>query len=240
MKTYRAFLIPIIMIFLFSCKKEPGQVVGVVMKNVYDNDFKVFQYRVPAADIDVYLCNAETLVIDRVKTSNSGAYYFDKVEDGQYQIIVYSDDTSHVYPMVSKSSSFINVSVGEVVSVDTLDIFKGIGIEKGNATITGKIWLINYKSNGYDIKDISLAQELDVYLIYEDHATFDVRTRTNYDGVFQFKNLIKGKYTVYVYSEQEDALGNLTNATEKVARKKIIYITSDKQEVFVTDTVKAF
>ncbi|MEJ5264003.1 MAG: hypothetical protein WHT29_01670 [Bacteroidales bacterium] len=238
-------ILPVFVLFIIltgaGCKKEPGEVGGIVMQKIYDNDFKYLQRIQPAPEADVFLAEAGTMaVIDRVRTSFNGLYSFTSVDDGNYVVFVYSDDTSRVANPVAISSAQFEVKAGKIVKLDTLYTFKGIGIEKGNATISGKIWLINYKNNGYEIKDISLAQEVDVYLIYGNHKSYDVRTRTNYDGTFQFTNLIKGDYVVFVYSEAEDAFGNLTGATEKVAHKKHISITEDRQEVFVTDTIKTF
>jgi hypothetical protein len=241
MKTYLPFVAFIIIIGITGCKKEPGEVQGVVMQKIYDKDFKYLQRVQPASDADVFLSEAGTLaVVDRAHSSYNGLYSFTYVKDGSYVVFVYSDDTSKVGGSVAVSSAQFEVKAGKIVNVDTLYTFKGIGLEKGNATICGKIWLINYKKNGYEIKDISLAQEVDVYLIYGDHKSYDIRTRTNYDGTFCFSNLIKGNYVVYVYSEAEDAFGNLTGATQKVAHKKYITISDDKQEVFVTDTIKTF
>lgn len=211
------------------------------MQKIYDNDFKYLQRIRPAPEAEVFLSEVGTLaVIDRVRTSFNGLYSFTDVEDGNYVVFVYSDDTLKVSGPIAVVSPQFEVKAGKIISLDTLYTFRGIGIEKGNATISGKIWLINYKKNGYEIKDISLAQEVDVYLIYGDHKSYDIRTRTNYDGIFRFTNLIKGNYVVYVYSEAEDAFGNLTGATEKVARKKYITISDDRQEVFFTDTIKTF
>ena len=67
--------------------------------------------------------------------------------------------------------------------------------------------LINYKNTASppyeksDIKDITPAQEEAVYLIYNDHQTYDEDVETNYDGEFCFRDLIQGKYRIYVYSE---------------------------------------
>jgi hypothetical protein len=241
MRTKIGLLVFVSLVLAIGCKKEPGEIQGVVIQKMYDNDFRYFQRMQPAGGYDVYLGKAGSLAVeDRVRTSLNGLYSFTNVKDGSYVVFVYSDDTSRVANSMSIVSPVFEVKAGNVVMLDTLYVFKGIGIEKGNATIGGKIWLINYKKNGYEIKDISLAQEVDVYLIYGNHKSYDIRTRTNYDGWFQFTNLIKGDYTVYVYSEAEDAFGNLTGATERVAHKKLITISDDKQEVFVTDTIKTF
>jgi hypothetical protein len=228
-------------ILVTGCKKEPGEVEGVVMRKIYDNDFVYLQRIEPAPEYDVYICDPNNAkIIDRVRSSYNGCYYFSNLEDGKYKIYVYEDDTTLINSKVAAISSEISVEAGHTTKVDTLFAYKNLNIDNGNSTITGKIWVINYKSNGYEIKDISEAQEVDVYLIYGNHKSYDIRTRTNYDGTFQFSNLIKGNYTVYVYSEAEDQFGYLTNATQKEAHKKFISITSDRQEVAVTDTIKIF
>lgn len=233
-------------IVLISCNKGEGTggegtIKGKVFVKEYDNNFETLQRIIPAADEDVFIIYGNNSSIgDRVKSSFDGSYQFDFLRDGKYKVYAYSDDTLGNLGAKSKVLKNVSLSGGDVTNVDTIFICKGLDVDKGNATITGKLWLINYKSNGFEIKDIALAQEVDVYLIYNDHKSFDLRTRTNYDGTYQFTNLIKGKYTVYAYSEQEDDLGNLTGATEKVAKKKIFTISEDFQEFTVIDTIKTF
>ena len=46
------------------------------------------------------------------------------------------------------------------------------------------------------------ALEKDVYIIYgDDHSSFDDRTRTSFDGSYKFEFLRKGKYRIFVYTE---------------------------------------
>jgi len=234
-------LIVALIVFITSCKKEPDQISGYVLEKIYDNDYMYYQKTVPAVDYDIFLCEANnSSIIDRVRASYDGKYLFDNLKEGTYRVFVLSDDTSFLSPTINITSPQIKVEPDKVAYVDTLYVFKGIGITKGNATIKGRLWVINYKKNGYEIKDISVAQEMEVYLIYGNHASFDERVRTNYDGYFEFRNLIKGDYVVYAYSEQEDEFGDLTGATEKVAKKKYIKIETDNQIIEVTDTLKIF
>lgn len=238
MKKLQIIFISIVLIIInYSCKQEPGQIIGVVMQKTYDKEFEYFQGIQPIGDYEVYLCRIDDgAIIDRVRTSYNGVYYFDRIdEEGNYQVFVYGDDTSKINLRIPYLSNIIEVKYDKVVKLDTIFIYKGIDIERGNSTIRGVVRVINYKNNGYEIKDIAMAQEVDVYLIYGSHKSYNIRTRTNYDGTFEFKNLILGNYTVYVYSEQEDALGNLTGATEKNAIKKTI--TIDKKDTYKIDTI---
>ena len=73
--------------------------------------------------------------------------------------------------------------------------------EGGNSVIQGKILERTYTAfpTNYSVK---AALEKDVYIIYgEDNSTFDDRTRTSFDGSFKFEFLRKGKYRIFVYSQ---------------------------------------
>ena len=88
-------------------------------------------------------------------------------------------------------------------------------IDDGTSSISGTVFKIKYWTSSIppydsnDIKDITPAQDYDVYIVYENDITYFDRTRTNYNGVFEFSNLIKGNYRVFVYSD--DVLGGIYN-----------------------------
>ncbi|MDZ4665116.1 MAG: hypothetical protein SGJ15_09590 [Bacteroidota bacterium] len=102
--------------------------------------------------------------------------------------------------------------------------------EGGKATITGKIWVKRYNQFGVAIL-ASLGGEYagayeDVYIIYGDDATYGDRIQANGDGVYEFKYLRTGKYTIYAYSE-----GTNVTTANRVAVLKTVEITKKKQEV---------
>ncbi|MCB0401499.1 MAG: hypothetical protein KDD41_05405 [Flavobacteriales bacterium] len=70
--------------------------------------------------------------------------------------------------------------------------------EGGRSSIRGTVHMTdkNGANQGeYDVPDY------DVYIIYGDKDDiYDDDMKTNYDGTFQFKNLRKGNYRVYVYT----------------------------------------
>jgi hypothetical protein len=223
-------------------KTGNGLISGKVFYKEYDNEFKYFQRISPASAIDIYISYLnDSLELNKSRTSFNGSFLFNNLANDSYKIYVFQDDTSKVLKTVCKTISPLNLTNEQKLNLDTIFIFKGLGVDKGNATISGKVWLINYKANGIDQKDgVVLAQDYDVFLVYDNHIVYDLDTKTGQDGVFSFPNLIKGKYTVYLYSEKEDQFGNLTGSTQKVTHKKNITITSDKQSFFITDTVKVF
>jgi hypothetical protein len=225
-------------LFTLKLNEGLGQITGKLFIKEYDKNFKYFQRIVPASSEDVYLCYSnDSVELSRVRTSYDGSYSFDKLSDGNYKIYVYQDDTAMVLKKTSVISPVISIAQGCKVNAADLYAFKGIDIDEGNSTISGKITLINYKTL-YTIKDIGNAQDYDVFLVYGNHTTYEMDTKTDNNGVFTFSNLIKGDYIVYVYTEQEDEFGNLTGTTEKIIHEKHISITTDKQEFFITDTVK--
>jgi hypothetical protein len=103
---------------------------------------------------------------------------------------------------------------------------KGPG-EGGETTIYGKVWAEEWDdltyTQHYDTLD-RWAMDEEVYLIYGDDASYSERTRSGPDGVFEFKYLREGDYTVYVYS---GAPNNSTTPGGKVAVSKRVSIPDD-------------
>ncbi len=77
---------------------------------------------------------------------------------------------------------------------------KGPG-EGGQTSIVGKVWEEKYILSFHDSTKDRWASEQDVYIIYGDEVSYGNRTRTGPDGVFEFKYLRKGSYSIYVYSD---------------------------------------
>lgn len=89
-----------------------------------------------------------------------------------------------------------------LLSVIFLSCKKGPG-EGGRTSIIGKVWAEEWDDISYSVHYDSLdhwAMDEEVYIIYGDDASYGDRIRTGPDGVFEFKYLREGDYTVYVYS----------------------------------------
>ena len=70
--------------------------------------------------------------------------------------------------------------------------------EGGRSSITGKVYMSDITGGNQGEYD---APDYDVYIIYgKDNTVYDDDMKTNYDGTFEFKNLRKGSYTIYVYT----------------------------------------
>ena len=77
---------------------------------------------------------------------------------------------------------------------------KGPG-EGGRASITGKVYTVNYNSVMTVPVDSGYLGGQKVYIIYGDETAVGDNQDSNNEGRFEFTFLRKGKYKVYVYSK---------------------------------------
>lgn len=105
--------------------------------------------------------------------------------------------------------------------------------EGGNSSIYGKVIVHNYNSNYTVLNDIYDGADEEVYIIYGDDLSYSERIRTSYDGVYEFKYLRPGDYTVFVYSEDS----TLTLPSGKYAVIRKVKITGNKQTVKADDMI---
>ena len=101
----------------------------------------------------------------------------------------------------------------------------------GNSTIYSKIIAHNYNADFTQLRGIYPAADEDVYLIYGSDRSYSQRVRSNYDGVYEFKYLRKGDYTIYVYSKDS----TLTLASEIYAVIQEVKIDENHQTVQADD-----
>lgn len=227
---FRYLLISLFIPILFSCTQPEGYggssgIEGVLMTQYYNNDYSILISEEPAVDEDVFILFGDSDFLgDKVATSSTGAFEFPFLREGDYQLYFMSEDSSTVSDDEVVVIMDLNLQTGKVSDQGTIYRFETLDWDDGSAKLTGLVKVINYKNTTIypflEIKDISLAQELEVYLIYGDHEYYDDRIRTNYDGVFEFVDLIPGDYTVFVYSE------DVTGGTEDIAIIKQATITT--------------
>ncbi len=101
----------------------------------------------------------------------------------------------------------------------------------GNSTIYGKIVTYDYNAEFTQLKGIYPGADEDVYIIYGDDHSYTQRVRSNYEGIYEFKYLRTGEYTVYVYSKDSTLL--MPSGIYPVLSKVII--VHNKQSVEVED-----
>jgi hypothetical protein len=103
--------------------------------------------------------------------------------------------------------------------------------EGGNSTIYGKIITYNYNAEFTNLRGIYPGADEDVYIIYGSDRSYSQRIRSNYDGIYEFKYLRPGDYTIYVYSK--DSTLTLVSGIFPVIQK--VKIDKDKQTVEAAD-----
>jgi hypothetical protein len=106
---------------------------------------------------------------------------------------------------------------------------KGPG-EGGTSSIKGYIEVTKLNAFLTDTLAVYGGYDEDVYIIYGDDITFSDRTRSSYDGRFEFKYLREGNYKIFVYS-QDTVPPGVDTVPGKFAVVKNIEITDGDQEV---------
>jgi hypothetical protein len=105
--------------------------------------------------------------------------------------------------------------------------------EGGNSVIKGKVIRRNYTVFPIRFAE-SPGKDEDVYIIYgEGSNAFDDRTKASYDGTFKFETLKKGKYRIYVYTDDTVAT-NYGNTTEVIVETEITKNRSEKEIPTIT------
>lgn len=223
--------------FLFSCTQPEGYggssaIKGVLMTQYYNDDYSLLIKEEPAVDEEIFILFGEDeFVGDRVVTSASGAFEFPFLNAGDYTLYYMSEDSTTKSDEETTVIIDLNLKQGESEDQGTLYRVETLDFDDGSSKISGSVEVTNYKNDTFypflEIKDITPAQEQEVYLIYGDHEFYDERIRTNYDGYYEFTKLIPGTYTVFVYSE--DPAGG----TEDIVRMHETTISADGDEYVV-------
>jgi hypothetical protein len=97
----------------------------------------------------------------------------------------------------------------------------------GNSTIYGKLTAYDYNAEFTELKGVYPAADEDVFIIYGSDRSYSQRVRSNYEGIYEFKYLRPGEYTVYAYSK--DSTLTLASGIYAVIRK--VTIDDNKQTV---------
>jgi hypothetical protein len=105
----------------------------------------------------------------------------------------------------------------------------------GNSTIYGKLIAYDYNAEFTSLKGIYPAADEDVFLIYGSDRSYSQRVRSNYEGVYEFKFLRPGDYTIYAYSK--DSTLTLPSGLYAVIRNLTI---SDNKQTVEAEDIKLF
>lgn len=117
-----------------------------------------------------------------------------------------------------------------ILSIALFSCAKEAG-DGGNSTIYGKIIAYNYNAEFTNLRGIYPAADEDVFLIYGNDRSYSQRIRSNYEGIYEFKYLRPGDYTIYLYSKDS----TLTLASEIYAVIRKVKIENNRQTVEAAD-----
>ena len=233
--TLRLFNAVLIVALLGSCTKEEGfggnsSIVGYLKTKVYNEDFSQKIEEHYTADEYVYIIFGEDEgYSERVKTNYDGAFVFKYLKKGNYKVFAYSKDKANPQDnSVLAKIKEINISESKsIVYSDDIIIDDNLPKEKGQATITGKVFVKKTK-NGKVVAEYYGMDER-VYLVFGDEINYQDQVKTNYNGEFQFKGLNIGTYTLYCYSKDIDnqspsgeVVVKMTVTIKKATDKKVI------------------
>ena len=104
----------------------------------------------------------------------------------------------------------------------------GIG---GKATIQGEVTVLDYDNTFQTLNSTYPGADRWVYIVYGDNATFNDKVKTSYEGIYEFKFLYEGDYTIYTYSKDS----TLQDPSGQIAVIKQLEITDKKQTVEVPE-----
>ncbi len=102
MKTYilRSFLLSSVLLFITACGKDAGEggtasVYGRVYVKDYNSTYTVLQEEYYAPKEDVYIIYGDDRTYsEHVETNYDGTFEFKFLRKGNYQVYVYSDDST--------------------------------------------------------------------------------------------------------------------------------------------------
>lgn len=218
-----------------SCEKDEGQggsgsISGTIVEQFYNDDYSALIYQKPAVDEDVFvLYGDENTLGDRTITGVTGEFRFDFLYPGHYNIYFLTRDSTTVLDENQVRMFEVNLERGEKVDLGTLEKLSTLDYNDGSAVIKGVVKVINYVNESswpnLIVEYIDFAHEHEVYLTYGNHSFYDKRVRTQYNGYFEYDNLIPGDYLIFLYSE------DVTKRTKHVVLKYEVTITEFDQVV---------
>lgn len=128
-----------------------------------------------------------------------------------------------------KRSIFIllTLAIGSITMLNSCDKPAGEG---GTSTIKGKIYVKEYNSNFTILQSEHFGMEERVYIIYGDGDFYDDDLRTSYDGTYEFRNLRKGSYRVFTYTE-DSTMNQVLYPGGVYAIIDTVQITDDNQTI---------
>lgn len=220
--------------FLASCKKEAGEGGSSTIKGtLYSKNFYSPNTSITEEDFepdeDIFLIYGEKPIYDDdFKTSYDGSFEFKYLRKGTYKIFAYSLDSNQVSPSEKMPVTRTIEITGrnEVIDIKDLVVLKEAN-KGGTSTIKGKVFTKDYNGNFTIINSQYYTPDEYVYIIYGNSGHYNDRIKTNIDGSYEFKNLRKGSYKIFTYSEDPtlsspSGIISVSENTEITAKNQVI------------------
>jgi hypothetical protein len=107
----------------------------------------------------------------------------------------------------------------------------GSGTISGNISKEFRVVLTNPATTLYTVP----AADVEVYIVYGEHLSPDDKVMSDYEGNFEFRNLRKGKYTVYTYSRDTTGQNPPTSDPLKMVVLKEVELTDNEDHAVVSE-----
>jgi len=162
-------------IALAACEKPEGpggtaNISGTLIRQSYNDDYSLLISEKPAVNEDIFIIyGGEEMPGDRVSTGLNGRFAFNYLRPGRYIIYYMSEDSSLASREETEVIIETELARGEVKDLGTMIQLKTLNYDEGSAIINGIVKVTNYTNESHwpnlEIKDISFAQEQEVYLV---------------------------------------------------------------------------
>jgi hypothetical protein len=200
---YKLFILAALLLTI-GCTKEPGYggratITGKLKVHSYNADFSLLKDSFYLADENVYIVFGDNAANgDDVNTKFDGSFTFENLSVGKYTVFAYSKDISMASPTeyIPKMISVEITDNNQVIDIGELIIDDNNA--KGNGKIRGRV-IADYSGT------LLYASDETVYIIYDSDVTYRTSTRTSFDGFYEFDELPKGTYKIYVYSDDNQS-----------------------------------
>ncbi len=224
------FALSCLLVIFNSCINDEGLggksiIEGKVYKIYHLNDSFNFEADTfPAAKEDVYLIFGNDAIYgEKMETGFDGFFRFTYLTPGAYKVYAYStlQNTQKIAVMDS-----VTVKYGKTAR--TKDIYIHEGKSYNTSYIKGAV-KATYYNKGMAITELKPAGDVRVYIKLKGAAYHFEEIRTGLNGEFMFKNLQKGIYEVFVFTENPytEALSPVLQTIEITSLGEIYSFTTN-------------
>lgn len=219
-----------------SCINDEGLggksiIEGKVYKVYHLNDSFSFEADTfPAAKEDVYLIFGNDAIYgEKMETGHDGLFRFSYITPGTYKVYAYS-----TLQNTQKIAVMDTVTVQYGKTARTKDIYIHEGKSYNTSYIKGAV-KATYYNKGMAITELKPASDVRVYIKLKGAAYHFEEIRTGLNGEFMFKNLQKGIYEVFVFTENPytEALSPVLQTIEITSLGEIYTFTTNF-EIIIT------